>query len=394
MSSEQTGLGRFIDSDDATGDIRDYLSGIYGRVRNTLADIGFDTDWWGQSPAAADLSGDDELWVFQYVVAYSKGELGRRYAFDGQAGQRAATDGSPSPEVQFKTGIYVVGEPTPDLKQRLRSVDNGRLRTLFNTREYEGYMDGFMFSERREYVQSEQVTAREVQSKGYGLGVPWFEVEAYDEDGTLEGLADGYFNPFTTETYTEEWEYGDEPPEQEVWRIRTGLNTSRSAGGQWEIGPEAGTSASQRTREISGKDVYIGPYHIGEITSRGTTWLRREYDSGGPYADKATITSQSGIPPQALQKGAKLYKYRETEDSIYLSTTQPTTGFDPVDPDAVSPDQVGVETGSQEVTEILLDEDEPTQFVVETDQDEGRLLGLYDPPVVRDIERKSDFRAN
>lgn len=390
--SEQVGLDRFVDPDSTLGGINDYLSGLYGRIRNRVQDVGLNLDWWGESPF--DVDSDDDVWVYQYVVAYSKGDLGDSYAFDPNVGANSVRKGSPSPEIQFKTGIYVLGQPTEDLERRFREVDNPRLVTLFDTREYAGYMTGFGFSRKETYIQREAVSAREVEQKGYGLGVPWFEVEAYDEEGNLEGYADGFLNPFTTETTIEEWQTGAEPPQQEIWRVRTGLKRNRGTGGQWEIGPTASTKASKRVRSDSvvGKDVYIGPFRIGTVTSRGTVWLRREYgERGGEYDDKATIISRSGIPSQALQKGARLYKYRETDSSIHLSTTRPPTGYQPVDPEAVDPNAVGVETGSEQITEILLDDYEPTQFTVETDDDAGRLLGLYNPPVVRDIENGTEL---
>lgn len=386
---DQASLSRFADPDYVEGGIKDIVKGVYGQIRNTLEDIGLDTDWMGQQPYDVAGDTDEDIWVYQYVTAYSKGSQAEGYAFDADKGKRPTNNGSPSPEVQFKTGIYVIGEPTDELQNRIKSVDNGRLRYVFNSGPYAGYMDGFGFQEKREYVQLQPVSAREVDDKGVSLGEPWFEVEAYDENDSLEGFADGTFNPFSTRTSIEEWTVGQDAPEQEVWRVRTKLNRARNANGQWEVGPRQNTGASERARNAQGKSVYLGPYEIGKITSRGTVWLRREYDRQGPYADKATITSQSGIPPQALQKGAKLYKYREDDDGVYLSTTKPATGFDAIDPDAISGDQTGSETRSREVTEILLDEDESTQFIVLTDENQGRLLGLYDPVEVRDVEQQT-----
>lgn len=395
--TDQRQVTDYIEDPDALfGDARDYMSGLIGAVNTRLQDVGIDLDWWTESPLGLDT--DEDVWAFQYVVAYSKGELGGRYNFDPDAGNKSVRKGSPSPEIQFKTGIHVLGKPSGGLEERFRDVDNPRLVTLFNTREYAGYMDGFGFQEKEVYIQKERVSAREAQQKGYGLGVPWFEVEAYDEEGNLSGFADGHFNPFTSESYTTETVTGEPTPEAEVWRVRSSLNRARSAGGQWDIGPEGDTGASERTRapETRGKDVYIGPFKIGTVTKRGTAWLRREYASGGKYTDKATITSQSGIPPQALQKGAKLYKHRETPDAIYLSTTEPTD-FDAVDPDDISPGATGEKVTVDEVTDVFLDDGEPTQFTVETDTRNlpdgrtGRLLGLYDPVVVREIDTETDL---
>lgn len=387
--SGQRILDEYGDPNALFNDAQDFLGGLVGRVQNRLRDVGIDLDWLSQSPREIDEPGD--IWVYQFVVAYSKGAL----KGEKNRGERAL-EGSASPELQFKTGIYVIGEPTSDLENRFRTIDNPRLRNLFNTGPYAGYIDGFGFSESATYVQRESVSVREVEQKGVGLGVPWFEVEAYDEDGELSGLADGHFNPYSTVTIPGEPARGEAPPEQEVWSVRSALNKARGAGGQWDVGPSGRTGASERTRteDIRGKSVYIGPFEIGTVTKRGTAWLRRQYENGGQYADKATITSQSGIPPQALQKGANLYKYRETEDAIYLSTSEPAD-FSPTDPAEVRPTQTGIEGGAEDVTEVLLDDDEPTQFTVKTDKREnlppdghtGRLLGLYDPVVVRDITR-------
>lgn len=386
MSDNQTILDEWGDDPDRTpGGIRDHLTGLRGRIRNMVADAGLDTDWWGKSPF--DLSLDEDIYVYQFVTAYSKGTLGDRYDFDGGKGKRPARTGSPSPEVQFKTGVYVIGEPTAKLERRIRDIDNGRLVTLFNTREYATYMAGFGFSERRTYTQRETVSAREVKQKDAALGMPWWEVEAYDKDGDLQGYADGRFNPFTTTTTIVDWERGSPIPDTEVWKV--GKRHHHDSGDRYQISPPGNTGARDRAKAAAGKTAIINGFKVGSLLSGGRIRLKVEHasPSRAKYASRKDILGGSGTPYQALSQGANMYKIRETDDEVVFSTTKPR-GFTAPDPDDIAPDAVGVETGSEEITDIILDDDEPTQFTVEYDNDgnEGRFLGLYDPPVVRDIE--------
>jgi len=396
MSSEQQPITEYTDEPDTLfGDIRDYVGGLYGRVQNTLADVGLDLDWWSKPPF--NIQSDDDVWVYQYVVAYCKGDLGGRYDFDPEGGQ-SVRKGSPSPEIQFKTGIYVLGEPTDELERRIRDIDNPRLVTLFNTDVYAGYMDGFGFSEKNTYIQREKVSAREVQQKGYGLGVPWFEVEAYDEEGKLSGVADGYFNPFSTETETTVIERGEEAPQQEEWDV--GARQKHESGDRYQIAPEGGTQARKRAKAAQGKTAVINGFEVGSILDGGRIRLKVEHKSPAraTYASRKDILSGSGTPYQALSEGANIYKVQETDDRVIFSTKKPS-GFNAPDPDDISPDAVGVETEVDEVTRILLDDDEPTQYTVETDTRDGlgpsgrsgRMLGLYDPIVVRDIENGTEL---
>jgi hypothetical protein len=386
MSGEQTQLVEYVGGEQFNQDIRDYLAGVAGTLRNTVRDLGFDLDWWGRDPFDPDVEG--EIHVYQFVQAFSKGRLGDRYDFDSQ---ESARQGSPSPEVQIKTGIYVIGEPTDELKEHIRTISNPRTVTLFNTREYATYLAGFGFMERKTYTQSEEVSARDVRQKGYGLGVPWFEVEAYDEDGSLEGYADGYFNPFETETQTIRWEQGEEPPQHEVWKV--GSRQSHETGDRYQLSPEGNTPAKDRAKAAAGKTVILNGFPIGSVLQGGRARLKTQYKNPNraQYASRKQILEGSGTPYQALSKGANIYKVEETDDTLVFSTTEPERDYDPQPPEEISPDAVGVESGSREVTEILLDPDEPTQFVVETDEDQGRLLGLYDPPVVREISEETSL---
>jgi len=397
MSTDQTPLQQFTpDPNRLFNNFRDFISGVTGRVLNTAASAGIDLEWLTQSPLNTQPDGD--VWVYQYVEAYSKGSLGERYGFRDPRGKRPIRDGSPSPEVQFKTGIYVVGEPTDEIEHRISDIDNSRLITLFDTDVYAGYMSGFGFSERDVYVQRERVSAREVEAKGYGLGVPWFEVEAYDEDGNLSGLADGYFNPFSTVTKIIDWERGEDPPQQEVWKF--GSRQKHESGDRYQISPPPKTPARERAKNATGKTAIINGFPVGSVLDGGRLRLKVEYRSPNraKFTSRKQIIEGSGTPYQALSEGANLYKVRETDDQLIFST-KPPEGFDAPDPEDISPDAVGVETGTDEVTEILLDDDEPTEWVVETDKREdlppdgrtGRMLGLYDPIVTRDIERGTDL---
>lgn len=387
--ADQNTLTDYVEEPDALfGDVRDYVGDIYGTIRNRASTFGLDLDWLSDQPRDAEIDDSEDIWVFQYVVAYSKGSLAQGYAWgDDKAPVR---DGSPSPEVQFKVGIYVVGEPTDDLKNRIRQIDNPRLVTLFNTDVYQGYMDGFGFEEKKEYEQNERVSAREVEQKGYGLGVPWFEVEAYDEDGSLEGYADGYLNPFSRDVVERVTERGAEPPQREIWQF-SGRQSRGNGQYRYRVKPQGNTGAKERAKKIAGKDAYLNGHYVGSILSGGRFQLRVEYDNPN-LASRASRKQiiESGTPYQALSEGANVYKVREESDKVIFSTTKPAD-WEADDPDQIDPDAVGVERQVEQVTEILIDEDEPTQFTVETDENDGRLLGIYSPIVVRDIERETDL---
>lgn len=396
MAEGQQSIRDFVDDPSSVfDDARDYLGQLYGRTRNHLRDIGIEMDWLSQNPLEAGLDADDEIWVYQHVVAFSKGKLASSGSPWGE-GRGPLRQGSPSPELQFKTGIYVVGEPTHQLRRRFIDIDNPRLVTLFDTGVYEGYTSGFGFSERDTYKQEEEVSVREVEQKGYGLGVPWWEVEAYDEEGNLTGYADGYFNPFSKEVTETTTTTGEQIPQREVWKI--GSRQKHETGDRYQISPPGYTQARERARNAAGKQAYINGFPVGSILQGGRIRLKVEY-SNPAYASnysRKQIIEGSGTPYQALSQGANLYKVREDADGLYFSTTKPE-GFSAPDHDEISPEGVGVETTVEQITEIFLDDDEPTQFIVETDTNDpdkmpgtssgGRLLGLYDPIVVRDIER-------
>jgi hypothetical protein len=170
-------------------------------------------------------------------------------------------------------------------------------------------MDGFDFQEKRTYTQEERVSAREVDQKGYGLGVPWFEVEAYDEDGSLEGYADGYYNPFSKEVTETVVERGEEPPQREVWRF--GARHSHGSGDRYRIAPEPDTPARERAKQAAGKTAYINGQPVGSILQQGRIQLKTEYadPSRASNASRKQII-ESGTPYQALIEGARLYKVR------------------------------------------------------------------------------------
>lgn len=393
MSSQQRIEDFVSGSSSVFDDVGDYLGGLYGRLRSGLSELGLDLDWLSQMPGEAnsDIGPDDELWVYQFVTVYSGGSLADGYPFSENTDHAGGvTAGSPSPEVQFKTGVYVLGEPEDAFERRLREVDNPRLRTLFNTGVYAGYMDGFGFTQKETYIQREEVSEREVAQKEYGLGTPWFEVEAYDEDGSLAGYADGYFNPFSTETQTERTVTGEEPPQSEVWKF--GARQSHSSGDRYQISPPARTNARKRAKAAAGKTAYINGMAVGSILQRGRIRLKVEYANPerASYASRKQIIDQTGTPYQALSEGANLYKVKEDDNGVYFSTVEPQ-GFEAPDADAISPDAVGVEVTETVTTEIFVDEDDPTTFIVETDEQQGRLLGLYNPVVARDITEGSDF---
>lgn len=346
---------------------------IAQRVRDEVSDLldvwGLDPEYVGMGPD--ELDDDQGAFRYQYVSEYIFSRGG------GGFGSR----GSGYP-VQFKTIIYTTMPITDDLERYLIDTHNARLRTLFNTDEYESYMDGFDFWEKVTDVEGKEgeiiVPPQDVPETG--IGIPRWEVEVYYDD--LAGAASGYSLDFELE---EDEQKRPDAPQQEVWRVRS-KNIARN---DYEIGPEPGTRASKRGRNLNGKKVYIAGKPVGKVTSRGTVWMSIDYERPGAttYKSRKQILDETSVNYQALSKGSKLYKVSEDADGVYLVTQEPIR-FDPADPQSVDPGA----TGERELTLQIRDPAATkTTFVVMQDEDIGGALGLYDPVVQRDIVDKTEF---
>jgi hypothetical protein len=283
--------------------------------------------------------------------------------------------------VQFRTELYTLTDPSREVKSFLRDTVHDRLKTLFNTKTYDGYMDGFSFIAASVNEESGRVVGRD-EVPATGLGVPNHSVEVYDEDGDLAGFARTYSMDFGVED-TQVVE-GD-PPEQEVWKVRS-YNEPR---GDYEVSPEPNSPARERAKNMNGKTAYVNGMPVGSVTSRGTFWLTKEHSRPAlaTYQSRADVLSATSTPYQALSPGANLYKVRETPDGVYFSTVEPS-GFDPSSPGDVDVRDTGL---VREESLAAMDEDEASTFVVTHDQSQPWALGKYTPPVVRDITREADY---
>lgn len=344
-------------------------SQIIDRVRTEVSDLldiwGLDPEYVGAGPD--DLDDDQGAFRYQYTAEYifSRGSGG-----SGFGGRRS---GFP---VQFKTIIYTTTPVTDDMRRYLIDTQNARLRTLFNTDEYESYMDGFQFWEKttNEEGNDGSIVVPADDVPGSGIGIPRWEVEVYYDD--LAGAASGYSLDFEIEETEEDT---PDAPQNEVWRVRS----KNAARGDYEIGPAPGTEASKRGREISGKTVYVAGKPIGTMTKRGTVWMKIEYasPSRAKYKSRKQILDGTATTHHDLRKNSKLYKVSESEDAIMLAVQEPL-GFSGDDPSTVDP----TATGTRETTLQIRDPAATkTTFVVEKDENLRGALGRYDPIVQREI---------
>lgn len=383
MSDEQSRLGQWTDIGGER--VRSYFDAATESIRSRLDPYDITLDWLGKSPfqlgygaqAPSDVD-DDRIWRFQQMASYNY-PVGS--SSSNQYGQTKIGN------VQFKVITHHRGPVPERMRERLREVDNPRLRYLFDTGEYAGYMSGFSFIEKATSYEHTTVALDEVPD--VGLGIPTFEVEVYDEDGVLQGAADGHLNPYSTEEVTEEERViSERTPAPEEWTIFS----KNEARGTYEFGPEAKTPARERAKNLN-KTVYINGQPVSGLGTRGTGELRIDYErpSQAKYTDRETITETTGTPYQALSMHANLYKVRETEDKIMLSTTKPR-GFTPVPDEEIDPATEGYDLIQNIVTELRIDDAEPTQFTVENDPDDiGWAMGKIEPPVVRDISNGIDW---
>lgn len=348
-------------------------SQIVDRVRDEVTDLldiwGIDPEYVGAGPD--ELDDDQGAFRYQYTAEYIFSRGG-----GGFGGRRS---GFP---VQFKTIIYTTTPVTDDMRRYLIDTQNARLRTMFNTDEYEGYMDGFQFWDKitNEEGNNGDIVVPAADVPDSGIGIPRWEVEVYYDQ--LAGAASGYSLDFEVEEIEE-----DTPnaPQNEVWRVRS-KNTAR---GDYEIGPEPGTEASKRGRELSGKTVYVAGKPVGQITKRGTVWMKIEYARPGQakYKSRKQILDDTSTTHHDLRKNSKLYKVSESADAVMLATQEPIR-FDPADPSTVNPDA----TGTRETTLQIRDPAATsTTFVVQNDENIRGALGRYDPVVQRDIATSTEW---
>lgn len=325
-------------------------------IQRELEAWGMAEDWLGAQPG--DLEDED----FTY----------RRYQYDKQYFYviRVGEDESEIAPVEFRTYVNWVGDPPQALKDHIREVDNPRLRTLFDTGVYEGWMRGFNFAFYEGHTEDDRVAADEVNN----LGIPQWEVLVFDRHGHRQGHAHGFFDPFALLK---------EIPQDEQWRL-----TKNEARNDYEVRPQG---PARRRLMGQQKEVYLNGQYIGNtVPTRGTVWLSIDYTSNdNTWKDRLTGKQMwsrakfidAGVPYQSLAEGGSVYKVHENENRINLVAQRPDD-WDPTPPTEVQPD---------EAAQMAFGE--TTEFDVR--RDTGAKLGKYSPPTVRSIrEETGDWGAS
>lgn len=331
-------------------------------ARDMMASFGIDPDHIGVDASALDEAEKGALHRYQYD---------RVYIYPRRAGPNN-TEYEP---IEFRTYIVTVGQPTDELKAFIDRQMNGRLRTLFNSGPYQGYMEGFNFVDSLTNIEDDSIAVDEANN----IGVPQFEV-LVTKGSRVQGQSTGFAYPFEVrETTLDE----ENVPQNEVWGLA-------KQGDRYRIAPPGRTNSRQRAEAIRGKSVYVNGALIGTMAAGGRAWLRNEYQSSdqmyrGQHSRRWLINN-TGATSAAIRDGGNLYKVRETNDRVELVTaSDKPDDFDPTDPDDVSEDAVVAETTTIETVEFA----EETTFDIRDDS--GAMLGRYDTPMKRDISDTTDF---
>lgn len=255
-----------------------------------------------------------------------------------------------------------------------------------------GYLSGFTPVENGNDYRNwevEPVGSDEGRPAGITPGKIEWTTELYLEvDGTkyaeLSGVAQGIGDPYSVVEHST-------PPapaveaQQEWWEV-----TFNGAKGSYDLHPEGRSASKDRAKRLAGKDVMLNGLKIGEITSDGRAYLKKEYAGGDTYRgrhSKQSITSRTAAEPQSIRGSAdnpgKIAKVDESPRAVYLATAQARPDdFDPVDPDEVDPDRE-VRPGTRGETVYILslpDPEESTRQEARQDDKEIRHMGFSEPP--------------
>lgn len=343
-------------------------------IANELERYGITPEVVGHGPEDVDARWLTNIYRYQFFS---------EYLYEAGGGPDDYTEVAP---IQFRTSIYTIGHPSQALMDYLADHAHGRQKTLFDTGVYDNYFTNWApFEDYNQNVEGpERVGPNEVKA---ALGIPFFEVEIYDEDRKLRGEARGYLDPFTLVEHET-----PPPPKQERWKI--GHNEAR---GVYEFQPEG--NAKQRLIGLE-KIVSLDGHYIGTVyPSRGTVELPVRYknDSQTHTHRKTGLLRHSRqffldndiFHPNAIAKGGAVWKTDETEDTITLVSTKPSGDFQPMSPADVDERATGTA-----VSELALDPDQPTPFEVRADNkvhNQGGALGYYTPIAERDIATETAF---
>lgn len=243
--------------------------------------------------------------------------------------------------IQVRSVVYTKGSPPDHLVDRIEQ-DALRIVTLWDTGPYSGFLSGrgsmAGFNSLGMGMDSDQHA--EVEQVGYDevtvLGIPEHYLEVYDENGNIKFYGSGTFDPFTVEETMIDPGEGDDDDgwrgpggrsdQYAEWRI--GKQTSPQRGAYYEFQPQT-AEEKNHLKQNHDKDVYLnGLPIVSPDKNRGSIRLKDEYASGDTYAglySRRGVINNSGAHPASIRKGGLVYKIRETDDAIYLSSSRPSS---------------------------------------------------------------------
>lgn len=350
---------------------------VYGeppaRLENELERFGLTPEVVGKTPEEIDSRWLTNIYRYQFFSEYLY-----------EAGNPADDDETEVAPIQWRTSIFTIGHPSQALIDFIADHIHGRQKTLFDTGIYQDYFSNWMpFEDYHQNVEGpRRVGPNDVEA---ALGVPFFELEIYDEDDNLRGEARGYADPFRLEEVET-----DEPPQRVPWNIR--YNPNRR-GGTYEFAP-----SQAEARRLAGfrKTVSLNGRYIGRLQKskdRGV-YLSKEYatkdktfadqHNGMQMWSRQKFIDEDVFPYQAVMRGGKVWKIRETDDHIALVATKP-------DDDFTDPGEVDESATGTSVYELLLSPDVDTRFEVREDNKIYGALGKYNPPFEREIDEETEF---
>lgn len=301
----------------------------------------------------------------------------------------------------------------PDLPRAYRQAVEGaahKAATLFNstieTPAYGGYLDGFFddiahpnpgrgrWEDVERWEDADQRNAYDDAEAAPGK-VDW-NVEIYDEDDRLGGIAQGLAFPWRV---TEEYEEGEMPVHVSPHKWNISFNDSL---GKYDVHPPGNKSARRRYQPGGaghGKVVRINEMPVGRLDSEGRTWLFPDYANGDTTTakgglkqyDRNAIIEQTDATPQALAKGGTLYMTGETETHIDLVTArEKPPGYKPADPDDVSETlQVRPGRDGRTITVLdIVDREESVGLRCERDEIITAFLGRSSPEYRHEVARE------
>ena len=321
----------------------------------------------GDSAPSGLLSITPETYLGRPLGEYSKTNL-RQYGLDPDSGALTRHsylysvdypintgggrgEGSEVGKIELRARTWTYSTALTDTQKKVVKQTAHRAATVFDTTKqssgYAGYLSGFNpihpSSEWEEPTQSwEGEIVGDAGDMDAQAGRLDWNVEIYDKNGRLSGVAQGVAHPWTTETETKE----KQPPQEEYRLVR------QKSRGEYEIkpfvrGPGQASNQSKRAKNVlGGKNIYVNDKPVGTWrNARGTGAVKLDYTrppeiNGRKAYDRARLIEETAATPQSIADGGRLYKVEETEQALYFVTAaRKPENFDPAGMDDVGPNE-------------------------------------------------------